>query len=452
MFFDAKQMPSFPRLSTRSYLLIFFAYSITITIAYLAFTQTDISKDHLLVLRTVIFFLILPVAVKFITQLAVAPFSEWITSLKLRKFHQSSPRVSILIPAWNEEVGILKTLNSVISANYPDFEVIVINDGSTDNTHQIIRDFLATADCPKYCSLKYLKLKNGGKAQALNKALTYATGEIIITIDADSIMHPDAITHITRQFCDPAVAAVAGNVSIGNRFAGLGIIQQLEYLFGFYMKRADSVFNAVYIIGGAAAAYRTSTLIDVGGFDCSVITEDIELSTRMLSHGYKCRYEPKAIVYTEGPSDIRSLCNQRLRWKYGRFQTFYKYRSLFFNSQHSKNHYLSWLLLPTALYAELLLLCEIPLLTLFFSYVALSGDFISLLIAISFISCLISVQMFSDYQRNYHKQLIWLAPIAWLIWYIVDAVELSALIRSLKRFHHKKNVQWQKWNRTGIDV
>jgi cellulose synthase/poly-beta-1,6-N-acetylglucosamine synthase-like glycosyltransferase len=216
------------------------------------------------------------------------------------------------------------------------------------------------------------------------------------------------------------------------------------------MKRADSVFNAVYIIGGAAAAYRRSLLIEAGGFDQDIITEDIEISTRLLSMGYQCRYAPDAIVYTEGPSDLKSLCNQRLRWKYGRFQTFIKHRQLFFNNKKTSNIYLSWLLLPTALYAEFLLLLELPLLTLFFSYVIYTGDYLTLSICILLISSLVSIQTSYDSQPRFHQRILYYAPIAWLIWYIVDAIELQALIRSLRRMKRKERLQWQSWNRKGL--
>lgn len=328
----------------------------------------------------------------------------------------------------------------------------MINDGSTDRTHTLVSDFVAAYNHDSPVALRYFALKNGGKANALNSALPHAQGEIVITIDADSLMHPQAITNMVRKFSSPKVAAVAGNVAIGNGHVGLGIIQQLEYLCGFFMKRADSVFNAVYIIGGAAAAYRKDLLIAAGGLDHSIITEDIEISTRLLGMGYQCRYAPDAIVYTEGPSDLKSLCNQRLRWKYGRFQTFIKHRKLFFNSRQTRNNYLSWLLLPTALYAELLLLLELPLLSLFFTYVIYTGDYVTLSLSILVISALVSFQTSCDYQPRFHLRMLCYAPIAWLIWYIVDAVEFQALIRSLKRLKRNETLQWQTWVRTGLNA
>lgn len=438
------------RISSRSIINTVIAYSITGFILCLAYTQTSHETEFLANYRLVLTLVLIPIIIKFLIQLIAAPLSGVIDFFRDKPVLGQEPSVSVLIPAWNEEVGILNTLRSTLAADYNNYEVIVINDGSTDKTDQLLSEFIAQYNPNNPIKLRYFALENGGKAKALNHALQYANGEIVLTIDADSLMHPKAIRNMVKKFSSDKVAAVAGNVAIGNGHAGLGIIQQLEYLCGFFMKRADSVFNAVYIIGGAAAAYRRSVLIEAGGFDHNVITEDIEISTRILGMGYHCRYAPDAIIYTEGPSDLKSLCNQRLRWKYGRFQTFIKHRELFFNSSKTNNYYLSWLLLPTALYAEFLLLLELPLLTLFFTYIVYTGDYITLSLCILLISALVSFQTSYDSQPRFHVRMLYYAPIAWLIWYVVDAVEFQALIRSLKRLKRKEGLQWQSWNRTGL--
>ncbi|WP_415911938.1 glycosyltransferase [Neptuniibacter sp. QD37_11] len=438
------------RISSRSIINTVIAYSLTGFILCLAYTQTGHETEFLANYRLVLTLVFIPIIIKFLIQLITAPLSGVIDFFRDKPALGQEPSVSVLIPAWNEEVGIINTLRSALAADYNNYEVIVINDGSTDKTHQLLSEFITYYTPNNPIKLRYFVLENGGKAKALNHALQYAKGEIVLTIDADSLMHPKAIRNMVKKFSSDKVAAVAGNVAIGNGHAGLGIIQQLEYLCGFFMKRADSVFNAVYIIGGAAAAYRRSVLIEAGGFDHNVITEDIEISTRILGMGYHCRYAPDAIIYTEGPSDLKSLCNQRLRWKYGRFQTFLKHRELFFNSSKTNNYYLSWLLLPTALYAEFLLLLELPLLTLFFTYIVYTGDYITLSLCILLISALVSFQTSYDSQPRFHVRMLYYAPIAWLIWYVVDAVEFQALIRSLKRLKRKEGLQWQSWNRTGL--
>ncbi len=139
-------------------------------------------------------------------------------------------------------------------------------------------------------------------------------------------MDSDAITKLLQRFDDPVVGAEAGNVIVGNRKQRLALLQQLQYLYSFFFKRADSVFNYVYIIRGAAAAYRKSSLNAVRDFDHDIITEDIEMSMRILSHGFKTRFAADAVVFTEEPIDLKGLGKQRLRWKFDRLMTFLKHK------------------------------------------------------------------------------------------------------------------------------
>ncbi len=434
-------------------LLMSVLYSLTVMAVYFAFTREHTPLEGLSNVRLAIFCILLPLLVKYFTQLIVAPLYGLV-----EKFRQddsvafSPPKVSVLIPAWNEEVGIIKTIKSVLDTYYEDLELIVINDGSTDSTHELVTQFLAKFKMSRFNkpSIKYLSLTNGGKALALNKALKVATGEIIMTIDADSVMDRHTVSNIVKHFQDEKVGAVAGNVIVGNRKKPIEFLQQLEYLYGFFFKRADSVFNSVYIIGGAAAAYRKSVLDVVGGFDHEIITEDIEMSTRILAEGYKTRFAADAIVYTEGPSDWSSLCSQRLRWKFGRIMTFIKHRKAFFSSDKKHNPYLTFLLLPLAAYSELTLLLEGPLLAIFYGYTIVANDYFPLAFVIVFMTCLITLQILTDPKARHHLNILPLAPVAWIVFYIIDVVEFQALCRSLRKLFKRENLKWQKWSRVGL--
>ncbi len=318
-----------------------------------------------------------PLLLKFGVGLSVALWHPLVERVRDRRRSPNwQPKVSVLIPAWNEEVGIAAAMDSVARADYPHLELIVIDDGSTDGTYQQIKQAAARISADNQNGVReiqFRRVQNGGKARALNTALSLATGEVIITVDADSLVERHAIRNMVKHFCDPKVASVAGNVVIGNRNTYLGLLQQLEYLFGFYFKRADGMFNAVYIVGGAAAAYRRSILVEAGGFDEAIITEDIELSTRLQALGFKVRYAPNATIFTEGPSDFKSLCQQRLRWKYGRIMTFLKYRHLFFSVNRQHNKFLTLFILPVTLYCESLLLFAPFLLVLFYGYALTAG-------------------------------------------------------------------------------
>lgn len=427
-------------------------YILTLFVFYQALFSDKLSQYNFDNSRTIIFFVLLPILTKYLVQLLSSPIYSLIEFYRSRKFNSEKlTSVSVLIPAYNEEVGIIKTIKSVLTTNYPKLEIVVINDGSSDRTHKLVTTFIKRHKANNsQLAIKYLQLTNGGKSIALNEGLKVATNDIIMTIDGDCVMDENAIINTVKRFSCDKVGAVAGNVVVGNKSKSIEVIQQLEYLSGFFLRRADSVFNAVFIIGGAAAAYRASVLKEVGDFSQEVVTEDIEMSTRILAAGYKTRYAADAVTYTEGPSNWQCLCDQRLRWKFGRFQTFIKFRKLFFSTQKKHSKYLTWLILPIALYAELVLLLEALILGVFFTYTIVTNDYMPLAIMISFMATFISIQVLVDSKRKFHANLLLLAPVAWFLFYIVDAVEFQALYRSLKRLVKRQGLQWQKWVRVGI--
>jgi len=428
-------------------------YTVSIAVVYMSSTTEYVPSEEMDGIRMAIIILLAPIFVKYLIQLCAAPFYSLVGRIREEATGGISElTVSVLIPAWNEEVGILKTVQSVLDTQYKNLEVIVINDGSTDATDEIMAGFVRDYELRNHSTtvVRYLSLPNGGKAAALNQGVTVANGEIIVTIDADCVMDRKAIANIVKQFTDKDVAAVAGNVIIGNCCKHIEVMQQLEYLYGFFFKRADSIFNSVYIVGGAAAAYRKNVLVDLGGFDPKIITEDIEMSTRILASGYKSRYAADAVVYTEGPASWMGLCNQRLRWKFGRLLTFIKHKALFLSAEKRHNPYLTFLLLPLAVYAELALLCEPLLLTIFYGYTIYTNDYLPLVLFITFISLVIALQIAFDPMSRFHRNLLMLAPVAWIIFYIIDVVEFQALCRSLKRLFKREELKWQTWVRVGL--
>ncbi|MFZ2523092.1 MAG: glycosyltransferase [Minisyncoccia bacterium] len=433
---------------------IFFLYVPTALVFYLTFTTEYIPVETFTTTRLIVFLLFAPILLKYVVHLLIAPLYPLVERGKWKKnISTYTPSVSVLIPAWNEEVGIVSTIRSILNIRYPKLEIIIVNDGSTDNTHKVVNDFIENYQLThddKTASIIYRVVPNGGKARALNTVLPIAQGEILVTIDADSAMEPSALKNLVKHFIDPKVASVAGNVVVGNRKKPIGLLQQLEYLYGFYFKRADSLFNAVYIVGGAAAAYRRELIVELGGYDTNSITEDIELSTRLQDNGHKVRYAADAIVYTEGPSDFSGLCRQRLRWKYGRLLTFHKYRHLFFSLDSKHNPYLSFFILPLALFAEFLLFFEGILLIIFYLYTFYSNDYLPLAFVICLLTVVVGIQIISDPNMRYHKNLFWIAPGAWVLFYFMDFVEYRALIGSIRHIVTKRDLSWQNWTRLGV--
>jgi len=390
-----------------------------------------------------------PMLTKLCIQLISIALSSWPKSVRERVFPQ--PNVSVLIAAFNEEVGIVRTLQSIVDNGYDNLEIVVINDGSTDNTDTEISNWLVQHNqLDTGIAIIYDRLQNGGKAKALNHALTYASGEIVITIDADSIVTPGSIEAMVAPFKSPTVGAVAGNIIVDKRKTLLSWVQQLEYLIGFTLKRADSMWGCVHIIGGAAAAYRMSIIRKVGNFDDQLITEDIDMSFKILSAGYKTRFAPNAVVVTEAPAKVSCLRKQRLRWKYGRLQTLAKHSELFFNRSKGLSPYLTHFLLPLSIFAEMALIIQWPLMVCTFFFLISSLQFHELAIATLTIGTIFSMMVILFGSKAHHRRLITLAPHAWLVMPFIDFIESIALVSSLIKLAAKKPVKWQSWSRTGL--
>lgn len=244
--------------------------------------------------------------------------------------------------------------------------------------------------------------------------------------------------------------SVAGNVKIGNTGGAIGLVQQLEYLYGFYFKKADALLGSVYIVGGAAAAYRRSVFDEVGRFDEQNITEDIEMSTRIQDAGHRIAYAPNAVVYTEAPVEWRGLARQRLRWKFGRLMTFVQYRHLFFSLRRRHSWFLTLLVLPAALLSEFLLLLQPLALAMLWGYTLLTSDFLPVLVYMGIVALLVTWQVFTDSRRRESLGLLLVAPIASLVFHLVDAVEFQAAVRSGWRLLTGQGVRWQRWQRRGV--
>lgn len=367
------------------------------------------------------------------------------------KYH---PLVTVVIPAWNESVGILHSVRSILNGRYKKVEIIVVNDGSTDDTDEIVPDFIRTQKLTSKFGpvVKYYKQPNSGKGAALNNGIRHATGEIVVTMDADSIHHPNAIANIVRYFHDPSVDALVGNVTVFNNHSIVGRLQELEYIFGFYFKRVHSLFSAEYIFGGACAAFRKSTTFDqIGLFDEKHKTEDIEYSMRTQLHGLRSVYAEDVIVYTEGANDLYGLYKQRLRWKKGRMDTFWQYRKMFFSSDKRHSKFLSWIVLPYAVLSEAQLLAEPIFFAVIWTYTLLTGDFLSVGLSSLFIffTFVTSLAFGPHKKKSYY---LFLFPAFWLLFYVLVSVELFALVQSLELIFQGKDITWQKWQRKGIQA
>ena len=250
------------------------------------------------------------------------------------------PPVSVVIAAHNEEKVIVKTVTAILESNYPDFEVIVVNDGSTDGTLEVLRN--AFSSCS---AVRILSQPNGGKAAALNLALAEANHGFLVALDADTLFRPGTIGNLVRHFCDPRVAAVSGNAKVGNPSKWITRFQSIEYVCGFNLdRRALDVLNAVTVVPGAVGAWRKSAVLEAGGYSLDTVAEDTDLTLAIRRRGYLIRYDEHAIAYTEVPETISALARQRLRWAFGTLQSAWKHRDTTFRPQYGT---MAFITMPT---------------------------------------------------------------------------------------------------------
>lgn len=236
------------------------------------------------------------------------------------------PGVSILIPAYNEQENIAATVESVIRTTYRTREVIVINDGSKDDTAKEVEAVIAAN--PEH-DIRLISVENGGKARALNIGTAAAKHDIIVVLDADAVLDTDAVSYFVPHFDDERVGAVAGRVRTTNASNMLDMFQTLEYAIGQNIdKTAFATVNAIGVVPGPAGAWRKASILAAGGFHTDTLVEDQEMTLSILHMGLRVNYEARAIAYTETPHSVKNFLKQRFRWVYGTMQCFWKHKKV----------------------------------------------------------------------------------------------------------------------------
>ncbi len=268
------------------------------------------------------------------------------------------PFVSVVLPVFNEELVVAKTLDALRASDYPRMEVVAINDGSTDSTLAVLSDYAKT-----WPQLRVIDQPNGGKSAASNNGIAQSRGEVVVTLDGDTLFEPQTIKMFARHFLAPRhgkiVGAVAGHVKVGNRRNLLTAWQSLEYLSGICVTRmAEGLMGAISIVPGACAAWRREALLEAGGYSHDTLAEDADLTLSLQRLGYSIVQENAAVAWTEAPMTVRGLFKQRLRWTYGNIQTLYKHRSMLFNPKFGA---LGLLTMPYALISVVVPLVFMPL-------------------------------------------------------------------------------------------
>jgi biofilm PGA synthesis N-glycosyltransferase PgaC len=447
----------------RKFLILGVLYAVTGLLIWSTMVYTPIERNSFPLFRLFIIMFATVLLTKYFMYMFLSPWYDVRVAFERKLIEEKrrgpyNPKVSVIVPAWNEEVGLVKTIKTILESKHRNLEVVVVNDGSTDNSDRLMREFIAEYEGEhaegERIPIVYHYKQNGGKGHALNDGIRLSTGEILISIDADCVLLPTTVGNFVAHFENPKVMAAVGNVKVGNQASLLETLQYLEFLFSFYFKKADSLLNTIYIIGGAAGAFRRSVFEKIGLYSSDNITEDIELSVRIQKAGMRIVYAADAIVYTEGASTFKGLAAQRLRWKRGRFQTFMEHRGMFFSEQDKHNKILTWLVLPLAMFGDIQLFFEVIFIGFLYIYSFMTQDFTSFISGIVVVSSMFFVQIIDD--KNIKKRdlvtLYLLAPIGWLLFYVTTVVEYRALIKSVWGLATGKELAWQKWQRVGIQI
>jgi biofilm PGA synthesis N-glycosyltransferase PgaC len=377
-----------------------------------------------------------------------------------------NPLVSIIVPAHNEKLGIRRTLDSLRRSTYKNIEIIVVNDGSVDNTAAIVEKYIT--DQKGYVTSSYnarsarsgrlyrryvrkdvgittIKLvnqENKGKGAAMNNAIAnHVRGELMMCLDADSEIDARAIEHAVRHFDDPAIMGVAANVRVMGGNNWLSILQRFEHMIGYRSKKFYTLSQSEFIIGGVASTYRTALVRKVGMYDTDTQTEDIGLSMKLIARegnrNKRIIYAADVVAMTEGVQTYRALIKQRYRWKLGCLQNLFKFREMIFNSDGSKfTRRLTIYRLPMAIVSELLLLLG-PVMLAFIVYISITHHTLNIILGAYVTVTLYTLWTIWPDEYLDNKQKIKMSLYGcgmYVLFYAMDVVQLAAIYRCIRNY------------------
>ncbi len=370
------------------------------------------------------------------------------------------PEVAVLIPAYNEEKVIARTVRSVMMSSYKNLRIVVIDDGSKDGTTRVVRDTYPAELASGRLTL--LTKPNGGKAAALNFALEQTFEDIYVGIDADGVIAHDAIARLVCHFANPQIGAVAGNAKVGNRVNLWTRWQALEYITSQnFERRALDLFDVVMVVPGAIGAWRTEPVKAGGGYHSNTVAEDADLTMNLLEQGYSVIYEDEALAFTEAPVDVNGLMRQRFRWSFGILQAVFKHRGAI-----ARHRAMGLFALPNILIFQILLPLLSPLIDLMFvagvihyfvdryfhpesASTANLYKLLTFFLAFLVIDFAASALAFTlERKHPASKGDFWLLPHIWIQRFTYRQVFSVVLFKTLKRAIDGKPFNWDKLDRT----
>ena len=351
------------------------------------------------------------------------------------------PMISLMVPCYNEGDNLDESIPHLLQLRYPNYELIFINDGSKDNTGEIIDRWAA-----KEKKITALHQENQGKASALNHGLTIAKGKYVACIDGDAVLDYYALDYMVQALeKDPKYAATTGNPRVRNRSTILGRLQVSEFssIIGL-IKRAQGLMGTIFTVSGVCCLFRKDVMEEIGGWSTNMITEDIDISWKIQIAGYNIMYEPRALCWVLMPESMKGLYKQRLRWAQGGAETIIKY---FPKIWHWKNRrlwpmYIEYFV--TAIWAVLWVLFALFTLGQKFIFginienMGLFETNISIMFFAFFLQCILSLYIDSRYERDllrYGLSCIWYPYIYWLLNTVTLLVGIpKAIFRNKSKF------------------
>ncbi|MFM9372138.1 bifunctional polysaccharide deacetylase/glycosyltransferase family 2 protein [Streptomyces sp. Da 82-17] len=368
---------------------------------------------------------------------------------RLERYRPGSPwlreirdPVTVLVPAYNEEAGIGGTLRSLLASTHRQLQIIVIDDGSSDRTVEIAREYAARD--PR---VQVVRQPNAGKAAALNHGLTYARCPYVVMVDSDTVFEADAVERLVQPLAHPAVGAVSGNTKVGNRRRLLGRWQHLEYVFGFNLdRRMFEVLECMTTVPGAIGAFRLDALMGVGGLSEDTLAEDTDLTMALWRAGWRVVYEETAIAWTEVPTSLRQLWRQRYRWCYGTLQAMWKHRRAVFEvgpAGRFGRRGLSYLFL-----FQVVLPLLAPVIDVFMLYSALfaASPLKSMAMWLGFLAVQTGVAAYALRLDGERRRTLWALPFQLLVY---RQLMYLVVIQSVVAFVGGSRLKWQRMHRSG---
>ncbi|MCU1592248.1 MAG: polysaccharide deacetylase [Frankiales bacterium] len=351
----------------------------------------------------------------------------------------SLPHVSVLVPAYNEAVGIAQSVRSLAASHYQDLEVLVIDDGSTDGTAEIV-EALALPN------VRVIRQANGGKAAALRTGTREASHDVLVMLDGDTVFEPDTIRRLVQPLRDSRVGAVSGNTKVGNRQGLLGRWQHLEYVAGFNLdRRLLDLMRCITTVPGAAGAFRREAVLAAGGLSTDTLAEDTDITMAILRAGYEVVHEERARAWTEAPSNVTDLWRQRWRWGYGTLQCIWKHRGAVREGGASRR--LGLVGLPYMLVAQVVLPVLAPVIDVFALHGLLTGSGGRVaLVWLAYLALQVAAAAYALHLDGESLRPLWALPLQQFFFrQLIYLVVIQSVVSALSGAH----LPWHKLERSG---